>query len=82
MDKRFIIGVCTGMAILGIITYLPSIAEAIYSIPPTNAWQTIGVDSNATFSTLNETNVTAISYRDTLYLISDGSINITIGNYP
>ena len=82
MDKRFVIGVCTGMAILGIITYLPNIAEAIYSIPPTNAWQTIIIDDNATIPTVNNTNITAISYRDTLYLVSDGSINITIGVYP
>ena len=82
MDKRFIIGVCTGMAILGIITYFPTIAEAIYSVPPTNAWQTIVVDSNSTIASLNQTNITAISYKDTLFLVSDGSINITLGVYP
>ena len=82
MDKRFIIGVCTGMAILGIITYLPSIAEAIYSIPPTNAWQTIIIDDNVTIPTVNSTIFNATSYRDTMYLVSDGSINITLGIYP
>ena len=82
MDKRFILGVCTGMALLGIVTYFPSIAEAIYSVPPTNAWQTIIVDSNSTIASLNQTTVNAISYRDILYLVSDGSINITLGIYP
>ena len=82
MDKRFIIGVCTGMAILGIITYLPSIAEAIYSIPPTNAWQTIFIDDNVTIPTTNDTGLNATSYRDIMFLVSDGSINITLGIYP
>ena len=82
MDKRFIIGVCTGMAILGIITYFPSIAEALYSIPPTNAWQTIIIDNNVTLSDSGLTNITAITYRDTLFLVSDGSIGINITTYP
>ena len=84
MNKSFILGLCTGLVLssIGIITYLPNIAEAIYSIPPTNAWDLIISDDNATFVDQGETNVTAISYRDTLYLISDGSINITMVPYP
>ena len=82
MDKRFIIGVCTGMAILGIITYYPTIAEALYSIPPTNAWQTIVIDNNVTLPDSGLINISAITYRDTLYLVSDGSIGINITTYP
>ena len=70
------------MAILGIITYFPTIAEAIYSVPPTNAWQTIVVDSNATLATLNQTNVTAISYRDNYTLVADDSILLSIVRVP
>jgi len=82
MDKRFLVGVCTGMAILGIVTYFPTIAEALYSIPPTNAWQTIVIDQNVTLSDSGLLNISAITYRDTLYLVSDGSIGINITAYP
>jgi len=82
MNKRFFIGVLTGMAILGIITYFPTIAEAIYSVPPTNAWQMIIIDDNVTIPTINATKLNATSYKDIMYLVSDGSINITLGVYP
>jgi len=82
MDKRFLIGVCTGMAILGIVTYLPSIAEAIYSVPPTNAIAGFRIDDNATYTLSNDTAYNATSYKDLPWLISDGSINIEIAIYP
>ena len=82
MDKRFIIGVCTGMAILGIITYLPSIAEAIYSIPPTNAWQTIGIVNNVNMTNSTTTSISAVSYRDNFYILADDSIILNITTYP
>ena len=82
MDKRFIFGVCTGMAILGIITYFPTIAEAIYSIPPTNAWQTIGIANDVNMTNSTTSSISAISYRDTFYLLADDSIILNITTYP
>ena len=81
MDKRFIIGVCTGMAILGIITYFPTIAEALYSIPPTRAWDQISITYDNWTST-GDFNINATSYTDNLILISDGSILFNITTYP
>ena len=81
MNKSFIFGLCTGIVIIGIITYYPMLAEALYAIPPTLAWRTIGVDSNATYPSTSDINITAISYADTLYLISDGSIGFNITAY-
>jgi len=82
MDKRFIFGVCTGMAILGIITYLPNIAEALYSIPPTNAWQTIGIANDINMTNSTTSSISAISYRDTFYFLADDSIILNITTYP
>ena len=81
MDKRFIFGVCTGMAILGIITYLPNIAEALYSIPPTDAWDEIEVVYDNWVST-GTFKINATGYTDDLILISDGSILFNITTYP
>ena len=84
MNKQFILGLCTGIGIaaISIITYLPEIAEAVYSIPPTNAWQAIVINSNATYTTTGDTYINATSYRDILNLISDGSIDINITTFP
>lgn len=68
--------------IAGAVLFHTELSEALYSIPPTNAWRTIGVDSNATWSATSDENVTAVSYSDTLYLISDGSIGFNITSYP
>ena len=81
MNKRFLIGVFTGMAILGIVTYLPSIAEALYSIPPTNAWDQI-IFRYDNWTVTNIDNINATSYTDNLYLISDGSILFNVTTYP
>ena len=71
MDKRFIIGVCTGMAILGIITYLTVPAEALYSIPPTQAFKFV----NGTSSSINADN-----YTGTLFLTPGDNMTLTF--YP
>lgn len=80
MNKILVIGILLGI-VIGL-AFGPQISEALYSIPPTTAWNTIISNDNATFADNGETNVTAVSYRDTLYLISDGSINITMVPYP
>lgn len=82
MDKRFIIGFCTGIAIISIITYFPTIAEAIYSVPPTNAYQTIGIANDVNMTNSSTTSISAISYRDTFYLLADDSIILNITTYP
>ena len=84
MNKSFIFGLCTGIAItaISIVTYLPGLAEALYSIPPTNAWQTIIVNSTANYSSTGDTIINATSYKDTIYLLSDGSIGFNITTYP
>lgn len=74
------LGIAVGV-ILGL-GFGPQISEALYSIPPTNAWQTIFINDNVTIPTNNNTSLNATSYRDIMYLVSDGSINITIGTYP
>jgi len=81
MDKRFILGVCTGIAIISIITYYPTLAEALYSIPPTDAWDQIEVvyDNWVSTGTLK---INATGYTDDLILISDGSILFNITSYP
>ena len=81
MDKRFIIGVCTGIAILGMVTYFPTIAEALYSIPPTDAWDQI-IFRYGNWTVTNDDNINATSYSDNLYLISDGSILFNVTKYP
>lgn len=80
MDKRFFFGVCTGLIIatMSIINYLPDVAEAVYSIPPTQAWRSINIDNNATFTPNANASVQAINYRDTLFLVTDGSIILNI----
>ena len=78
--KVLIIGVLIGI-VFGV-ALGPQISEALYSIPPTNAWQTIGIDNNVVFPNSSDPTISAISYRDTLYLVSDGSILINITSYP
>jgi len=80
MDKKFILGMVTGfsLAALSIISYIPDIAEALYSIPPTQAWRTITPLNNQVITNDTDGSVSAINYRDTLIIATDGSINITI----
>lgn len=82
MDKRFIIGFCTGIAIISIITYFPTIAEALYSVPPTNAYRIIGIANDVNMTNSTTSSISAISYRDTFYLLADDSIVLNITRYP
>ena len=50
--------------------------------PPTPAWTTIIINSNATYSSTGDTNITALFYKDELFLLSDGSIGFNITTYP
>jgi len=61
---------------------LVPIVDALYSIPPTNAWNEIEVGSPVNFTAGTGNVSTATSYTDKLYLLSDGSINITVGTFP
>jgi len=84
MDKKFVLGLVTGfsLAALSIISYVPDIAEALYSIPPTQAWRTIGIDNTPVVPNSTATEVSAINYRDQLYILTDGSILLNITQYP
>ncbi len=57
-------------------------ADAIYSIPPTPAWSHIQIGINDSKSENSEYLLNATSYSDRLYLLSDGSINLTVTTFP
>jgi len=81
----WLLGTIGLVSIIGLWMYgdeLVPIGEALYSIPPTNAWDRIEVNSNVTYVERGDNYTEAISYSDTLKLVSDGSINITIGRIP
>jgi len=51
--------------------------------PPTPAFQDFQTDSNATINPLLSQNfINATSYNDRMFIISDGSLNIFITEYP
>ena len=80
MNKILVIGVLIGL-VFGVAAG-PRISEALYSIPPTSAWQTIFINSNATYSSTGDTSINATSYNDEIWLLSDGSIGFNITTYP
>ena len=84
MNKSFLIGLCTGIALTAIsmVTYLPGLAEAIYSIPPTVAFSNMTILPDAPWPNDTNTSIEAISYRDIAYLRSDGSIELNFTTYP
>jgi len=57
-------------------------ADAIYAIPPTPSWTTIGIANNVTVSNSTLTSIVAANYSDTFRLITDGSILLNITTYP
>ena len=80
MNKPLIIGIIIGVVIgLG---FGPQISEALYSIPPTNAWRTIGIANDVNMTNSTTSSISAISYRDTFYLLADDSIILNITTYP
>lgn len=52
------------------------------AVPPTPAFSNFTIANDATVPTTSPTNITAVTYRDSIIIASDGSINITIGSYP
>lgn len=80
MNKALIAGVLIGI-VLGM-ALSPQISSALYAIPPTNAWQTIIIDNEAVSPQDGNNTATAINYRDTLHLLTDGSILLNITQYP
>lgn len=72
--------------LIGSVILMPNevlmVADAIYSIPPTPAWQTIGIANNATIPNSTQSVFHAQNYTDSFYLVSDGSININLTTYP
>jgi len=62
--------------IIGAVFFSPEISEAVYSIPPTPAWQTIQL--NDTLLTQGD-QISANSSNTLLHIISDGSIEINRG---
>lgn len=79
MNKVLIIGVILGI-IVGV-ALGPRLSEAIYSIPPTDAWDQI-IFRYDNWTVTNIDNINATSYSDNLYLISDGSILFNVTTYP
>lgn len=74
------LGIAVGIIIgLG---FGPQISEALYSIPPTEAFKSVSIANNVTYTPSFETNVTAINYRDNYWLVTDGSILLNITTYP
>ena len=84
MNKSFIFGLCTGIAItaISIVTYLPGLAEAIYSVPPTVAFSNVTILPKEPWPNDTRTSIEAISYRDIAYIRSDGSIELNFTHYP
>ena len=81
-NKKFLIGLIIGAIIPTLYFVVPPVAEALYAIPPTNAWQHVRINSNATYSSTGDTILNATSYDDYVYLLSDGSIGFNITTYP
>lgn len=79
MNKALIAGIIIGV-IVGV-ALAPKISEAIYSIPPTNAWDQI-LFRYGNWTVTNIDNINATSYSDNLYLISDGSILFNVTTFP
>lgn len=84
MDK-LALSLTFGAIALGCFILMPDemlgLANALYSIPPTPAWTEIKIDTNYTWPESSQTTLSAINYSDNLYIVSDGSINISITEY-
>ncbi len=76
--------------IFGIIlgaSFTPIIIEAVEyygKFPPTAAWQTLEIDANSSSVDLgnNQTFINATSYRDKLWIVTDGSIEVFFVEHP
>ncbi len=84
MDKLALL--LTGVAVvIACVIMMPNevlmVADALYAIPPTPAWQTIIIDNNQTVPTNSEISIQARNSSDTLAIVSDGSILINITQF-
>ena len=84
MNKSFLLGLCTGIALtaISIVTYLPGMAEALYAIPPTVAFSNMTILPSHAWPSDTKTSIEAISYKDIAYIRSDGSIELNFTTYP
>ena len=57
------------------------IAEALYSIPPTPSWTTIGIQNDVPWPNSSVTTMTAKNYTDYRWILTDGSILINITEF-
>jgi len=77
-DQKILTGVIIGfVAVLGI-AFLFS--ESDSGIPPTPAYKTIVVQTSPWAD--SDTNVVSSSYQDTVYYVSDGSIEFNVTTTP
>lgn len=60
-------------------TFFPEQVDALLSVPPTRSYSEVFI--NDTLFTTNGT-MTSVSYRDTLNILTDGSIGINLTNWP
>jgi len=84
MNKRsFILGLIVGVVLLA--SFYPIVTEAqdyFGKFPPTPAWQEIEIANDAIPTSNPQIIITADSYSDKIFIVSDGSININITEYP
>lgn len=82
MKDSFWYGWIIGISVvIGIAAVLP-FTDALYSVPPTQAWRTIEINNTATWPNSTQNTVTALNYRDTLYIVTDGSILLNVTSTP
>lgn len=79
-EKKTLSGIIIGMMLVVGIAFLFPVSEQ--AIPPTPAWNRIEVSSNATYIISSQNFTEAVSYADNRFIISDGSLNISMGIIP
>ena len=73
----------TILAVFGIASILVLLFNPGESgIPPTPAWETIETGTVSIVPITGENQTSALLYNDKLYILSDGSINLTISSFP
>ena len=84
MNKLALLWLFIGVGIGSILFQgeLIQLSDAIYSIPPTPAFKTFEGINNNTAPLTGVLKLNATSSTDTLFLISDGSININLTVFP
>ncbi len=66
-------------------SFTPIIIEAVEyygKFPPTPAWQSFEIDNNFTLPNNTQAFLNATSYKDIMFIVTDGSINVTFVPYP